>query len=215
MDDTPQEKDLPATDIEPHARAQRLVRARKMTNLSRRKIEEKYQLKAASLKSWESARYNGLTEKGAERVCAILLQENIYCAVSWLLHGTGTGPYLQQSAITSDDAIQQELTLFLQLHPQATYVYMHDESMAPRFTSHELLAGVTTSNIDEYLGTACIVDTLDKQRLVRIVQAGDQPGTYHLSCLQAGCNASAIDLNNCRVKAITPVIWQRRIYAKH
>ncbi len=199
---------------ETQARALRLMRARKMTNLSRREIEEKYQLKASSLKSWEMGRYNGLTEKGAKQIILILNAEHIHCSLEWLLHGCGQGPRLieNQQAVavlsphSSADTTPQELALLLQLHPQAVHLYIPDDAMAPQFKRGALVIGLPQP-IPALLGRTCIVETEDKQRMVRIIQAGDSADHYHV--LHNAHNPTTGDRYNCQLHGVAAIIWQR------
>ena len=62
---TYQVKDQEETQSSRSARAKRLKRLRKITTLSRKLFSEKYGISPGTLQNWETARFGGLTEKGA------------------------------------------------------------------------------------------------------------------------------------------------------
>ena len=128
-------------------RGERLKRLRLMAGFSSRKaFENKYNISANTLRSWEDGIHTGLTEQGAKRILLALRSEGIRCSVGWLLQGVGNGPDgvvsklfengELQGAIenierqpfkskkknkTDVESIQTELAAFGNLHDEAIY----------------------------------------------------------------------------------------------
>ena len=66
-------------------RATRLKTTREMTGLTRKKFQDRYGIPKGTLQNWESARFNGLTVKGANVIINAFLAEGINCSAEWLL----------------------------------------------------------------------------------------------------------------------------------
>ena len=73
-------------------RAKRLKSLREMTGLSRNDFHKRYGIPRGTLQNWESARFGGLTLKGARNIVIAFNAEGIKCDMDWLLHGTGPSP---------------------------------------------------------------------------------------------------------------------------
>lgn len=74
------------------SRAKRLRRLRRLTKKSRKDFAVTYKISQGTLQNWETARFGGLTEKGANLVLNALKKEHIYCTFEWLMYGAGIGP---------------------------------------------------------------------------------------------------------------------------
>ena len=196
------EKEETSPDLTPQAIGLRLMQARKMTNLSRRQIEEKHQLKATTLKSWETGRYNGLTEKGGKQIVAILQTENIDCSLQWLLYGIGLGPRLQLG-LSGEDIIQQELEFFQQQHNQTLHYRINSNDMAPRFVSNEIVAGIIIDkqHYANVLTQACLMRCPDQKFVIGVMC--DQPSF----CLKTNDETLITITDDC---VLAPIVWQRR-----
>ena len=72
-------------------RAQRLKRLRKTSGLSRKDFSKKYNISPGTLQNWETARFGGLTEKGANLIISALKCEKIFCTFEWLMYQSGSG----------------------------------------------------------------------------------------------------------------------------
>jgi len=73
-------------------RAVRLKCLREMTGLSRDLINKRYKIARGTLQNWESARFGGLTRKGAIIVVDAMNAEGVRVTLEWLLDGLGEKP---------------------------------------------------------------------------------------------------------------------------
>lgn len=89
-------------------KGRRVKSARTLAALSRREIEEKYNISIPTLRSWENPPpgSGGLTLRGAKRFTIALRQAGIICDVRWLLHGIGQGPTIS----TFDSGLKVEIS---------------------------------------------------------------------------------------------------------
>ena len=78
-------------------RASRLKSLREMTGLSRNDFHKRYGIPRGTLQNWESARFGGLTMKGAKNIIRAFTAEGINCDIDWLLYGTGSSPKFTES----------------------------------------------------------------------------------------------------------------------
>ena len=181
----------------------RLMQARKLSNLSRRQLEDKYQLKATTLKSWETGRYNGLTEKGTKLILSILEQEHVLCSREWLLFGKGLGPRLQACMLSSNNT-QQELDFFLQQHTHVLYYQIQRDTLPTGYKPLEIVAGpiLPHDNLSQALGCDCLI--LDKDQQYAIGQLKQRSRTFFLQCLKD--TQRSITSNT----QIAPIIWRRQ-----
>ena len=211
-----------------HARAERLRRLRKMTRLSRKMYSERYQISSGTLQNWETARFGGLTEKGAHFMIETLAKEGIHCQFEWLMYGAGNGPLLTKTAQdlakthaptkkrkqpkSFPEALSTELGKFYQLHPNATHMSIIDDSMHPHYAKNDVVAGlkVTGDGIAQLCHNCCIIDTEEYGRLVRLMLKGTEPDHYHLLCLNQYTQEAHYVLPNVKIIEAASIIWMRR-----
>ena len=135
------------------SRANRLKRLRKMTNQSRKSFSNLYGISQGTLQNWETARFGGLTEKGAHIILQALQKEGIHCNFEWLMYGAGHGPSFdrllnkEQEAIKPKkvlvSSIDEDLKTFQRLNHDTIHMYIPDDSMEPYYSEGELVAGIT------------------------------------------------------------------------
>lgn len=106
----------------PLSRGKRLKSLRKMADLSRHQIEQKYQISENTQRSWEEGKYTGLTEQGARRILIALRNEGLRCGIGWLLHGTGSTPQLSEKLISADLTLFEETTTETQTISDDTHI---------------------------------------------------------------------------------------------
>ena len=123
------------------SRAKRLKRLRKMTGLSRKAFSIKYNISQGTLQNWETARFGGLTEKGAKIILKSLREEGIHCNFEWLMYGAGQSPSILGKLYTEFNPLSEpktkmkksmipdELAMFFQLHPDAISICIEDDAM--------------------------------------------------------------------------------------
>lgn len=212
----------------PEARGKRLKSLRMMAGLSRKALEDKYDVSASTMQSWEDAKAGGLTEKGAKRAIEVFRQEGIRCTVDWLLYGIGLPPQLsdklfQQQVqiqesfedrveITEERAIVNELLAFRQHNPDAVEFIVPDDGMTPHYQKGDYVAGKRRYNetIENVIGMDCIIETKENEVILRRLKQGSQSGVYTLICLNPDSNVSEFALHDREILSAAPVIWLRR-----
>lgn len=224
---------MPVADIldqksTPEARGKRLKSLRMMAGLSRKALEDKYDVSASTMQSWEDAKAGGLTEKGAKRAIEVFRQEGIRCNGDWLLFGIGTPPQLSDKLfqkqiqlheaaegrieIAEERAIVNELLAFRQHNPDAVEFIMPDDGMAPLYCKGDYIAGKRRYNeaINNVLDMDCIIETKENEVLLRRLRQGSQPGVYTMICLNPNTNVLDFSLQDREILSAAPVIWLRR-----
>lgn len=219
------------SNASPRARADRLRRLRKMTQKSRKAFAATYHISPGTIQNWETARFGGLTEKGAKLMIYALKKEGIHASFEWLMYGAGAPPAILQTKSLIDDTLRRrqrakkqicfsdalkiELEKFYQLHMNAAHMVIQDDSMAPRYHVGQIVAGLMLQgdHVASLIGKTCIIDTHEHGRMVREIWPGTQPGRFHLLAVnhqpnQAG-QASKI-LTNIEIIRAARVIWIRQ-----
>lgn len=214
------------------SRGKRLKSLRMMTGLSRKALEEQYNISASTIQSWEDAKAGGLTEKGAKRVIKVFKEEGIRCSLDWLLFGIGFAPQLSnklfdeeeggegsfgEATITAepqseDRAIVNELLVFRQSNPDAVEFIVADDGMGPFYNVGDYIAGKRrlSPGHDAVVGMDCIVETKDNEILFRRIKAGSKPGTYNLVAINIDTSVAQPVLYDRELISAAPVIWHRR-----
>ena len=215
----------------PEARGKRLKSLRMMTGLTRKAMQEKYDLSAGTLQGWEDGRYGGLTRKGAERILSAIIGEGVHCNLDWLLFGTGIGPHMMDTVgcNPSDDSgkytnnpnnvpsveiasIMDELLHFRKRNPGVIDMMIGDDGMYPHYQIGDFVAGRRRTNdrIAGLWGLDCIVQTSNGEVLLRRLRKGSSPHTYTLVCTNE--NTSVLEPVKYDVSLVcaAPVIWLRR-----
>ena len=216
-------------------RAMRLKSLREMTGLSRDMFKKRYGIARGTLQNWETARFGGLTIKGAKIILRAFQAEGVQCSIEWLLHGVGSGPqfsdqithtfgtYHQQSNAAHQQQydkeigiIAQELLYFRQNNTDAIDFVMNDDAMEPYYMLGYYVAGIRRYNaeIEHAVGSHCIVQTADYGTTVRLLKLGDEIGTYHLFALNMDATVNRPIIYNADVISAAPVIWCRKIDSK-
>ena len=202
------------------ARAVRLKKLRKMTQLSRKDFCSKYKLSQGTLQNWETARFGGLTEKGAKIMTKCLLSEGIICSFEWLMFQAGTAPrlinQLQQkqasSNRTSNHTIIDELNYFYSQHPSSFHTVISDDSMEPIYKKGFTVCGEKYDQAVWYKVTNqnCIVKLSNREALVRHVRPiSNDTKTLELIALNPYSNCELKHVITDQIDFIAPIIWSR------
>lgn len=177
------------------SRAFRLKMVRKATKLSRKAFALKYQIALGTLQNWETARFGGLTEKGAKRMIGCFKEEQIICDFKWLMTGDGLEPDFsmifepeQQAAtpeISHEDEqafCQQDLDFFCQANKNAIFHVINDDSVEPYFHAGETVAGTMCfgEDIKQCVHQLSIVRTIQGQQYVCLLKESDTPHCYNI-----------------------------------
>lgn len=207
------------------ARSKRLKILREMTGLSRDLIRKRYGIARGTLQNWESARFGGLTNKGARIIIRAFQAEGIHCTLQWLLHGIGADPEFATPTITIDistnsdineaelNDITAELLCFRNNNPNAIDLVVTDDSLTPYYRPGDFVAGnrYYRDNIEKTVDRICILQTLEHGTLLRYLRYGDEPNQYHLLTLNPTSNQVRRSvLYNVEIISSAPVLWMRR-----
>jgi hypothetical protein len=211
------------------ARARRLLCVREMSGLSRDKIQHRYGIARGTLQNWESARFGGLTVKGARAMIKAYLAEGIICDLEWLLHGIGGGPIYKKkesvlpaqpekgyarlidAGLSGDKAsIAQEILYFRNNSPNAIDMVVQDDAMAPYLNQGDYIAGfkVYQEDIEKLVGKHCIVQTSEHGLMVRLLTPSAVLNRY---CLQARnvFTKKCPYVADCEILFAAEVVWVR------
>ena len=220
------------TNQQAEQRAKRLKSLREMTGLSRNDFYQRYGVPRGTLQNWESARFGGLTEKGAKTILQAFHAEGIYCEIEWLLEGTGNTPkfntnthqqrhktFKQHFDVSENifeeetNQITKEVLLFRQNHKQSIDIIVTDDAMKPHWHPGDYIAGVKRyqHDIKSTIGEFCIVQTQQYGTLLRKVQAGDEDGRYNLMMTNHNTTVKQPVIYNIQLISSAPVLWTRRI----
>lgn len=216
--------DISVANNESEAIGRRVKSSRMLAGLSRKDLNDKYGISAATLRSWEDPKggRKGLTEKGALRLIKALADAGVSCNVTWLMTGSGSGPSLAKPSFYSsepsditwneEEAIFREIAFFKEINSHAIVVMVKDRGMEPYYEQNGYVAGNKVSNnmISNLLGLNCIVETLRGDVLVRRLQKGSQDGRYTLVCLNPVQEIQEVIINDVELVNAAEIVWYRK-----
>lgn len=203
-----------------------------MTGLSRNDFYLRYGVPRGTLQNWESARFGGLTEKGAKAIIRAFHAEGIYCELAWLLFGSGNAPKFTNNSntqrntvfkehIVANDAlfeaetnlITKEVLLFRTHHQHSIDIIVTDDAMQPYWQPGDYIAGVKRykHDIQNTINAFCILQTQKYGTLLRKVLPGDEEGLYHLMMTNTETTVAKPFIYNVPLISSAPVIWTRRL----
>jgi len=207
----------------PQSRATRCLSLRDMMGLSREAVRLRYGIARGTLQNWESARFGGLTQKGAKIIITASRAEGIEVSMPWLLHGIGIEPRLTGAAdvdfshkgsfIASEQEMQnlsKMLNTFRAHNPDFIDLVVQDDLMCPFYSAGEHVAGNRRylSDIETVVGSVCIVQTPEHGHLLRYLKLGDEINLYHLVSINHESQVSQATLYNSQIVSAAPVIWR-------
>ncbi len=199
-------------------RGERLRQLRDALRLSRAKLANGIQVSMSTVQGWENARFGGLTEQGAQRLCDYFHSLGVVVSLEWLLYGVGEHPieHGQQDAVAAshfnkpfndEQAIFKELKLFQEHHHNSIDVIVSDNAMAPLVQKGDLVAGERLFGDDiKILHDEIIIAQLkNSEVLVRQLKVDEQ----------GDCNLVTLDKSVPILKAVTffsaaKVLWLRK-----
>jgi transcriptional regulator with XRE-family HTH domain len=165
-------------------RGKRVKLARTLTNLTRKELFEKYNINPNTIRSWEEGA-NLLTEPKAINLVKIFNQEGIAINLEWLLYGQDLGfcskPSLDDKNQTLKDIVNirgdlkiiDEINYFKHNNLNAISAMIPDESLFPVFCPGDFVGGIKVmgKNLNELVGTFCIIVTQDEQTIIKKIFA--------------------------------------------
>lgn len=218
----------------------RLKQARLLAGLSRRALEERFNISANTIQAWEIAR-NPLSLKGAVKLASIFKDVGLYCTSDWLLTGEGVSPRLYNELSTSDasltaedisfylaeeEAMGKEISCFQKVNYDAIVVNIIDDAMEPKYSIGDYVGGKRRykEKIITAIGLDCIIQTVQNdlflRRLVTATYINTMSDAYAISRnLNSQATLTAINpkttvsypvLYNQLVLWVAPVIWHRK-----
>lgn len=206
----------------PEARAARVKRLRNLANLSRKEMCDDDEMNVNTLKGWEIARYGGLPLDGAHKIIKRVAREGVLCTVEWLLYEAGPAPsvnvgqttesYTQDTKKQPEEvSIQEELALFQKHYPNMLHYRISDDGMTPFYEEGDIVAGIKKVNhqIDDLLGSNCIVQLANGQLLCRKLRKGKSKNTYNLVCLNSETSVEAPIISEVELLSAARVVWHR------
>ena len=205
-------------------RAQRLKRLRKTTGLSRKDFSSKYNISPGTLQNWETARFGGLTEKGAHLMISALKCEQVFCSFEWLMYQSGSGPNFERIDNVSQQpdikhfkcsSPQEDLQVFQKTNPSTLSLKISDDSMSPHFYSNQLVAGTKKSpkHLAAHYGHICIVKIATSSELVLRLLKPNSPMSELCYLIHTNPLAqSSTELNQLyKIDYFAPIEWIRQL----
>lgn len=204
----------------PEQRAYRLKRLRNLANLSRRDMCTPHSaIQLNTLKGWEVAKYGGLSKTGAQKVIERVKQAGVECSLSWLLHGQGLPPVINdlqrhytpstELALPETALIMSELELFKQHCPMSLYTEIKDDSLLPYYQPKDWVAGPYSAPIEACKDAICIIELDSGECLVRKVLIGPDQA-INLTAINPFCTAQPPILFGVQPIKLAPVTWHRK-----
>lgn len=201
-------------------RGARLKRIRNLANVSRKQLCEEASVNINTYIGYEVGRYGGITTKGAGKVLKYLQEKGVNCTIDWLMHETGSAPYvftekvegLSFNNLQEESKIQEELCIF-RSHYSATLDYrIIDDGMLPVYPLGSYVAGVVSapSKLAELINSDCIVQLDNGDILVRKLKEGRLENTYTLACINPETVVINPILYNVMIVKAARIIWHRK-----
>ena len=191
-----------------------------MTRKSRKPFSELYGISQGTLQNWETARFGGLTEKGAHIILKALKNEGIHCNFEWLMYGAGAGPNIGALLVPSDTpsrrtkstSIDDDLSVFKQLNENTVHMYVNDDTMTPYYSKGELVAGIMHKNetLAECIGHICIVKPIEWPQQIKLIRKSNKDGLYNLVALNPLTLDRHANLHEVELEFCAPITWIRK-----
>lgn len=200
----------------PEARGKRVRFVREhLLSLAREEFCRGSNITAPSLKGWELSWGGGLSQQGAEKIVKRAKELNIYCTESWLMHGIGRSATHVTKDLDIQDGdeghIAKELLLFRELQNSIDTI-IKDDGMIPFLYPGNYVGGIIVKNIENAIGKECIIIADNDEIFVRVLKHGEEPGRYHLSCLNEHPMLVKKEIKNTAIKFAAPIVWIRRVF---
>lgn len=211
----------------PKARGQRLRFLRKMSGLTLQKLAEKYDIGMSTIKYWECAVNEGLSNKGAKKIIHAMQKEGIQCSFMWLMHGVGTLPHILDircagntpEVITNESVLEEELSIaneiqfFCNKIVDSITLAVFDDGMDPHYSIGDNVGGkrLYGEHINKALGKHCIVETEDNQVFCRKIAPGSKPDRFNVYCVNPNTTVNPPNLYDVKLSSVAPIarVWKR------
>lgn len=223
-----------STDLK-SARAERLRRLRSMTGLNQENFARACSIGLSTLKNYEAAIMQGLSEKAAIKIIEGVYNIGVQCSLDWLLYGNGELPKLlylnpdeqdtferevtiQSHSIrprTNVEAIEAEFDVFYKMHANGVVIQIDDSSMEPKYEIGDWVGGnfLLSDEINNAINKDCIIKLSDEKLIVRHLTSSNEADLYNAYCLSPTANVKHPPLLNIKVIAAAPIIrvWRKEL----
>lgn len=194
----------------------RIKLARNMLGLSRKELEDSFQISVNTLQAWESDK-NTLTDKGAKKLNEIFIRLGLLCTEDWFLTGNGRAPILFQdmpalpNEMNEDLCILREIEAFKAINPEPIVVIISDNGMEPMYAIGDFVGGnkKTNTQIESLIGENCIIETFQGDIFVRKLLKGSKGQLYSLVCINIGTDQQPI-IPDIKIKCAARIVLHRR-----
>lgn len=199
-----------------HSSGHRIKQARNMLGLSRKDLEDQFQLSVNTLQAWESNKYT-LTDKGAKKLNEIFIKLGLLCTEEWLLTGYGHSPTLLEgvselpSELNEDICILREVETFKAINPNPIVVIISDDGMEPLYCPGDFVGGNVKSNeyIDRLIGENCIIETMQGDVIARKLLKGSKNKLYNLACINITTQQQPL-IPDIKIKSAARIVFHRK-----
>jgi hypothetical protein len=189
--------------------------ARNILGLSRKDVDDKFHISIHTLQSWEVDR-TPLTPKGAKKLEKLFAQVGLFCTEKWLLTGEGHFPTLitnkdTSAGLTEELRILREIEAFEVTNPAPIVVVVADDGTEPLYNLGDYVAGNKRyeDGISCIAGTACIVETVQGETLVRKLLPGKKSAFYNLACINNYSRQQPLIIN-VKLLYAAQIVWHRK-----
>lgn len=221
-------KEPPSPQKIERAKRARLVRA--MADLTAVEFSKYAGVSDRTIKGWENANDNALTEKGAEKILNAAKKVGIIVDMIWLLHGVGSQPRLTQDVFNKSilpdpqlsedmlsspapfsEKVKQEMTCFIESNLNAVTMQILDQTMEPFFQIGDIVGGIRLfgPQINLALSKFCIIETKDYPLICRRLLLGTKEKLFNLQCTNPLPGENACSVNQ-KLFSAAPIIWVRK-----
>lgn len=201
-------------------RGARLKRIRNLANVSRKQLCEEAGVNINTYIGYEVGRYGGITVKGADKILKYLQEKGVNCSMDWLMHETGTAPYvftekmegISLKNLQEEGKIQEELGVFRSHYMETIDCRISDDGMSPVYPLGSYVAGVLNdaTKVTELVNSDCIIQLENGDILVRKLKEGRLENTYTLACINPETAVANPILYNVTITNAARIIWHRK-----
>lgn len=207
-------------------RGQRLRKIRNMIGLTIIEFANLVKIGESTIRQWEQGKASGLSSKGAYKIWAALLNQEIDFTADWLMTGQGATPQFQQAAasdsvepcfsttviIQETKLIRVEIDRFLKSSYRSIVVTIQDNAMEPLYTIGDTVGGNCLENkhFNMMAGHCVIVKTEQHDILVRKITKSEEAGCYNLYSINSSTTVVPPILSNQKVALVAPItrLWR-------
>lgn len=194
----------------------RIRLARSILGLTRKHLEEQFEISANTLQSWEVGKV-ALTPRGAKRLNGVFTRLGLMCSEDWLLNGQGQAPILLQDistlpkVFTEDICILREMEVFKALNPDPIVSLVSDTGMEPLYEIGDYVAGNKKANdlIARLIGHNCIIETFHGDTFIRKIMRGNKESHYHLACINIHTDQQPL-IPDIKIRYAAKIVFHRK-----